>query len=93
MEFVFLAVGEFTCQVEPNGKVFIKGVTTTGEKTVYKYNQLFIMQSQNLCPPGDFTISFELPGPVDPKQFYGNFGNDGILEGIVTKRKHSSKEM
>ncbi|KAL4578075.1 hypothetical protein LXL04_014191 [Taraxacum kok-saghyz] len=32
-----------------------------------------------LCPP------FKLPGPVDPQHFSGNFGTDGILEGIVMK--------
>jgi len=45
------------------------------------------MQTQNLCPPGQFTLSFRLPGPVDPHHFSGNFGTDGILEGIVMKAK------
>ncbi|KAK7858830.1 alpha-crystallin domain-containing protein 22.3 [Quercus suber] len=64
----------------------IKGVTTTGEKIVCKNSQIFQMQSQNLCPPGHFSISFQLPGPVDNQQFSGSFGIDGILEGIVKKR-------
>lgn len=76
---------EFSCEVEIDGKVLIRGVTTTGEKTVYRYSQVFDMQTQNLCPPGHFSISFQLPGPVDPQQFCGNFGTDGILEGIVMK--------
>lgn len=44
------------------------------------------MQSQYLCPPGPFTVSFQLPGPVEPNQFTGTFGSDGILEGIVMKK-------
>jgi hypothetical protein len=80
-----VAAGEFSCEVEIDGKVLIRGVTTTGEKTVYRYSQVFDMQTQNLCPPGHFSISFQLPGPVDPQQFCGNFGTDGILEGIVMK--------
>nr|XP_027107652.1 increased DNA methylation 2-like isoform X1 [Coffea arabica] len=76
---------EFSCEVENDGKVLIKGVATTGEKTVHKYSQVFEMQSQNLCPSGNFSISFNLPGPVDPRQFSGNFGTDGILEGIAMK--------
>ncbi|KAL3538064.1 hypothetical protein ACH5RR_001430 [Cinchona calisaya] len=76
---------EFSCEVENDGKVLIQGVTTTGEKTVYKNSQVFEMQSQNLSPSGHFSISFKLPGPVDPHQFCGNFGTDGILEGIVMK--------
>uniref|UniRef100_A0A7N2L457 SHSP domain-containing protein n=1 Tax=Quercus lobata TaxID=97700 RepID=A0A7N2L457_QUELO len=77
---------EFSCEVEPDGKIVIKGVTTTGEKIVCKNSQIFQMQSQNLCPPGHFSISFQLPGPVDNQQFSGSFGIDGILEGIVKKR-------
>ncbi|KAF5453987.1 hypothetical protein F2P56_023689 [Juglans regia] len=58
------------------------------EKTVHRYSQVFQMQTHNLCPPGHFSISFQLPGPVDPQQFSGNFGTDGILEGIVMKGSH-----
>ncbi|PON56541.1 Alpha-crystallin, subunit A [Trema orientale] len=76
---------DFSCEVESDGKVLIRGATTTGETTVYRYSQMFEMQTQNLCPPGRFSISFRLPGPVDPQQFSGNFGTDGILEGIVMK--------
>ncbi|KAH1192109.1 Increased DNA methylation 2 [Glycine max] len=78
---------EFSCEVGTDGKVLISGVTTTGENTVSRYSQVFEMQTQNLCPPGRFSISFQLPGPVDPHQFSGNFGTDGILEGIVMKGK------
>ncbi|XP_045804407.1 increased DNA methylation 2-like [Trifolium pratense] len=78
---------EFSCEVDTNGKVLINGVTTTGEKTVSKYSQVFQMQTQNLCPPGHFSVTFQLPGPVDPHQFSGNFGTDGILEGMVMKGK------
>ncbi|KAK1352017.1 Increased DNA methylation 2 [Heracleum sosnowskyi] len=81
---------EFSCEVEDDGKVLIRGVTVTGEKTVCRYSQTFEMQSQNLCPPGHFSIFFKLPGPVDPQQFSGNFGTDGILEGIVMKEGHDS---
>lgn len=80
---------EFSCEVDNDGKVLIRGVTTTGEKRVYRYSQVFEMQSQNLCPPGQFSIAFQLPGPVDPQQFSGSFGTDGILEGIVMKRSTS----
>ena len=83
-----MAAGDFSCEVESDGKVLIRGATTTGEKTVYRYSQMFEMQTQNLCPPGRFSISFKLPGPVDPQQFSGNFGIDGILEGIVMKERN-----
>ncbi|KAG0563247.1 hypothetical protein M758_8G015300 [Ceratodon purpureus] len=82
--------GEFKCEVECDGKVMIKGTTTTGETRVVRNNAVFLMQTQYLCPPGPFTVSFSLPGPVEPNQFTGTFGSDGILEGIVMKQRHRS---
>ncbi|XP_008454874.1 alpha-crystallin domain-containing protein 22.3 isoform X1 [Cucumis melo] len=76
----------FSCDMEPDGKVKIRGVTTTGENIVCKNSQIFRMQSKNLCPPGHFSITFQLPGPVNNLQFSGAFGADGILEGSVGKR-------
>ncbi|KAL7157762.1 hypothetical protein ABFS83_02G098700 [Erythranthe nasuta] len=76
---------DFRCEVESDGTVMIKGVTVSGERVVKKYAQVFEMQTQNLCPPGHFSISFKLPGPVDPLQFHGTFATDGILEGIALK--------
>ncbi|CAA7053278.1 unnamed protein product [Microthlaspi erraticum] len=76
---------DFTCDIEPDGRIMIKGVTTTGEKTVCRHSQVFTMLTQNMCPPGHFTISFQLPGPVSNKDFNGNFGSDGVLEGVVKK--------
>ncbi|VVA93982.1 unnamed protein product [Arabis nemorensis] len=77
---------DFSCEVEDNGKVLVRGVTTTGEKRVHRYSQVFDMQTQNLCPAGHFSVSFHLPGPVHPQEFSGSFGTDGILEGIVMKK-------
>ncbi|KAL4198102.1 hypothetical protein AMTRI_Chr03g44210 [Amborella trichopoda] len=76
---------QFSCEVECDGKVLIKGVTVTGEKNMLRHSRWFHMRTENLCPPGPFTLSFRLPGPVDPRLFYGTFGPDGILEAIVRK--------
>ncbi|GLJ39474.1 hypothetical protein SUGI_0806440 [Cryptomeria japonica] len=78
---------EFSCEVECDGKVVIRGTTTTGEQKVLKNSRTFQMQTQHLCPPGPFTVSFQLPGPVEPREFSGNFGADGVLEGIVMKER------
>ncbi|XP_057961117.1 increased DNA methylation 2-like [Malania oleifera] len=82
---------EFSCAVESDGKVLIRGVTTTGEKTVRRFAQMFEMQTQNLCPPGQFSLSFQMPGPINPQQFSANYGTDGILEGIVMKADKQCK--
>ncbi|CAA7019886.1 unnamed protein product [Microthlaspi erraticum] len=76
----------FRCEVEEDGKVLVRGVTVTGEKRVNRFCQVFEMQTQNLCPPGEFSVTFRLPGPVHPQEFTGSFGTDGILEGIVLKK-------
>ncbi|KAL5788613.1 hypothetical protein ACOSP7_005562 [Xanthoceras sorbifolium] len=77
---------DFGCDIDPDGKILINGITTTGEQIVCKHSHVFQMQTQNLCPPGQFSITFQLPGPVDNQHFTGNFGTNGILEGIVKKR-------
>ncbi|KAM7259697.1 hypothetical protein ACFE04_015438 [Oxalis oulophora] len=75
---------EFSCEIEPDGKVHIRGFIIGGE-TIKKRSRVFHMKYQRLCPPGEFTLSFSLPGPVDPRLFSPNFRSDGILEGIVIK--------
>lgn len=82
---LFCVSGEFNCEIESDGMVSIRGVTSTGEKTVSKYYRVFKTIHQGQCPPGPFTLSFKLPGPVDPRLFSPNFGKDGIFEGVVAR--------
>ncbi|KAK1388672.1 increased DNA methylation 3-like [Heracleum sosnowskyi] len=77
--------GHFSCEIECDGKVLIRGVTTTGERTVFRHGRVFEMKVQQQCPPGPFTLYFSLPGPVDPRLFFPNFRSDGILEAVVVK--------
>lgn len=62
----------------------IKGATTTGEETVCRHSQVFKLLTHNMCPPGHFTVSFKLSGPVNNQDFTGKF-EDGVLEGVVKK--------
>ncbi|KAJ8572920.1 hypothetical protein K7X08_009431 [Anisodus acutangulus] len=55
----------FRCDVGQDGKILIKGVSVTGENMVCRNNMVFKMQTHNLCPPGEFSVSFQLPGPID----------------------------
>ena len=43
------------------------------------------MTVQQLPSPGPFTITFNLPGPVDPRVCSPEFRADGIFEAIVMK--------
>ncbi|KAB2630146.1 hypothetical protein D8674_007665 [Pyrus ussuriensis x Pyrus communis] len=77
---------KFSCNVDPDGKVLIQGVTTTGGKIVCRDFHVFKMKTQNLCPPGHFSVSIQLPGPVESEQKIVSLENEGILEGIVKKK-------
>ncbi|CAI9115287.1 OLC1v1016150C1 [Oldenlandia corymbosa var. corymbosa] len=77
--------GEFSCTIERDGRVRVRGVTTTGSSTVEKCSRVYTMKLQQQCSPGPFTLSFRLPGPVDPRLFSPNFRADGIFEGVVLK--------
>ncbi|KAM3302997.1 hypothetical protein P3S67_014027 [Capsicum chacoense] len=54
-----------SCEIRPDGRILIKGESAAGESTVCKHSMVFKMQTQNLCPPGEFTVSIQLPGPID----------------------------
>jgi len=83
----FITAEEFFCDVGIDGTILISGVTITRESTIYRYSHAFEMQTRNLCPPGEFGISFRLPGPVDPHNFESKFGTDGVFEGVIMKAK------
>ncbi|CAA7037218.1 unnamed protein product [Microthlaspi erraticum] len=78
---------DFSCNIEPDGTVLIKGITTTGEETICRHNQVFKMITHNSCPPGPFTTSFQLPGAVrvGNGDIFINFRSDGVLEILVKK--------
>lgn len=78
-------LSQFSCDIEYNGKVQLRGITATGEKEISRNSRVFQMITNQLCPPGPFTVSFNLPGPVDPRLFRPYFRSDGIFEAIVMK--------
>lgn len=82
---MLVLTGEMKCEIHQNGKVHIQGVITDG--TILKDSSAYQMKVQQLCPSGPFTISFNLPGPVDPRLFSPSFRPDGILEVVVMKYK------
>ncbi|GAB4828468.1 hypothetical protein Ancab_035465 [Ancistrocladus abbreviatus] len=89
---------ELSCEIERDGKVHIQGVIRGGELARRNPDSVYQMSVVQLSPPGPFTISFKLPGPVDPRLFSPTFRSDGILEGVVMKQRvpggpsHSASE-
>lgn len=77
--------GEFSCEIQRDGKVCVRGVTSTGGKIVQKYSRVYEMKFQQQSPPGPFTLFFSLPGAVDPRLFSPHFRPDGIFEAVVAK--------
>ncbi|XP_010498528.1 PREDICTED: increased DNA methylation 3-like [Camelina sativa] len=81
--------GEFSCEIESDGKVILEGSTTAGEKTIKRHSRVFEMTIRKLCPSGPFKMCFSLPGPVDPRLFSPNFRSDGIFEAVIIRHKDS----
>ncbi|KAG6648244.1 hypothetical protein I3843_07G131900 [Carya illinoinensis] len=78
--------GKLKCEIQRDGRVHIEGVIArTG--ILKDSSTVFQMKVQELCPSGPFTISFNLPGPVDPRLSSPTFRPDGILEVIVFKQR------
>ncbi|KAG8632199.1 increased DNA methylation 3 [Manihot esculenta] len=75
------------CEIQHDGIVHIRGVVTPDGGILKDSSNVFKLRVQQLSPPGPFTISFKLPGPVDPRLFCPNFRGDGILEGMVMKER------
>lgn len=75
------------CNIETDGKVCIQGVAHGSELAKKTPDVTYELSVSQLTPPGPFSISFRLPGPVDPRLFVPTFRSDGILEGVVLKSK------
>ncbi|CAK7345980.1 unnamed protein product [Dovyalis caffra] len=72
------------CEIEHDGTVHIEGVVAAIDARLLKdSSKVLRMRLQQLSRPGAFTISFRLPGPVDPRLFSAKFREDGILEATL----------
>lgn len=76
--------GKLKCEIQRNGSVHIQGEVASGaSKSASPYRLI----NQELSPPGPFTVSFNLPGPVDARLFTPIVRHDGVLEAMVMKSK------
>ncbi|CAN4121297.1 unnamed protein product [Withania somnifera] len=72
------------CDIQREGRVRMEGLITESE-SLKNSSKGYQMKVQQLSPPGPFTVSFNLPGPVDPRLCSSHFRADGMLEVIVMK--------
>lgn len=82
---MLVVTGLLQCEIRRDGKVQIRGLITEGGALLKGIPTVYQMKVQQLCPPGQFTVSFTLPGPVDARLFTPTFRPDGVLEGVVMK--------
>ncbi|GMJ10538.1 hypothetical protein like AT1G76440 [Hibiscus trionum] len=75
------------CEIQSNGRVVIQGMITQGTGVLEGLSSECEMRVEKFCTPGPFTISFTLPGSVDPRLFSPKFRPDGILEVVVMKSR------
>ncbi|KAE8704247.1 hypothetical protein F3Y22_tig00110458pilonHSYRG00311 [Hibiscus syriacus] len=73
------------CEIQRDGKVLIQGIIPQGTEVLRGLSKKCEMRNEMFCSPGPFTISFTLPGPVDPRLFSPTFRPDGILEVVVLR--------
>ncbi|XP_056847115.1 increased DNA methylation 3 isoform X2 [Raphanus sativus] len=76
---------QIKCEIQREGRVCIQGVVPEIAIPSDSSGCLYRMQVQQLCPPGPFSITFNLPGQVDPRLFSPKFRPDGIFEVVVVK--------
>ena len=78
-----IKTGRLKCNIKMTGRVDIEGVITES-KSIEASSKPFKMIVQQICPPGPFTVSFNLPGSVDPRLCSLSF-KPVILEVVVLK--------
>ncbi|KAG2252861.1 hypothetical protein Bca52824_082997 [Brassica carinata] len=70
------------CEIQREGRVCIQGVVP---EIAIPSDSGCLYRMQQLAPPGPFSITFNLPGQVDPRLFSPKFRPDGIFEVVVVK--------
>ncbi|KAF8023037.1 hypothetical protein BT93_F0508 [Corymbia citriodora subsp. variegata] len=76
----------FNCELDVDGEVVISGMIAVGEKMIHRLGEVFVRKMENPHQPRPFSLSFQLPGPIDPGQLNMNFGRGTIFEGVVKKQ-------
>ncbi|KAI4366258.1 hypothetical protein MLD38_022153 [Melastoma candidum] len=81
-------VSDLKFTIEQSGKVHISGAIKEG-KLVKNSSKVLRTITREIPPPGPFTVSFNLPGPVDSRLIEPRSRPGGILEVVILKSKKS----
>ncbi|KAJ8622662.1 hypothetical protein MRB53_031191 [Persea americana] len=77
---------EFVCSIKDERKMILRGVTVTGWKMLVRQSRQLDLHRDQLCPPGEFSVVFQLPGPVESKEMTCNLGREGVFVGVAKKK-------
>ncbi|KAJ8636240.1 hypothetical protein MRB53_010507 [Persea americana] len=77
---------KFVCIIKDERKMILRGVTVTGWKILVRHSRQFDLHIDQLCPPGEFSVVFQLPGPVESKEMTSNLGSEAVFVGVVKKK-------
>nr|GEY90370.1 cysteine protease XCP1-like [Tanacetum cinerariifolium] len=77
-------IGKVKLDVRNDGKVMIKGLVQDSEFLTNRCSNNYKPKVQQLAPSGNFNISFNLPGPVDPRCFFYYCGRSGSCWAFST---------
>ncbi|KVI07530.1 hypothetical protein Ccrd_014108 [Cynara cardunculus var. scolymus] len=77
--------GNVKLDVRVDGRVEIEGLVQDSDFFTNHASNKYKPKVQELAPPGNFNVSFNLPGRVDPRLVSPTFRNTGILEVVVMK--------
>lgn len=83
--FWCFCVGEFSCEIELDGKVILEGLSIIGCNMIKRYFWVFKMNIWKFCLFGLFKLLFRFLGLVDLWLFFFNFWLDGIFEVVVIR--------
>lgn len=84
--------GNLKLDIRVDGRVDIKGLVKESEFINNHATNKYKPRVQQLAPSGNFNISFNLPGQVDPRLVSPTFRNTGILEVVVMKHNIPKKQ-
>nr|XP_043617330.1 increased DNA methylation 3 [Erigeron canadensis] len=78
--------------VRNDGRVEIEGIVQDSEFVNSHDSNKYRPRVQQLAPLGNFNISFNLPGRVDPRLVSPTFRNTGILEVVIMKHTMTANQ-
>lgn len=77
--------GKLKFEIQRDGKVVIEGIITEGTFLLQGSSRICQMSVQQIHSSGPFSITFNLPGPVDPRLVLPRFDPEGFLEVVVMR--------